>query len=111
VVFEVELVFEGPDDRFDALTQPVREGSWGLFVPAGRVDEVEVQAGEERFDVGAGQALVGDDGAAGLGSVGRLVGQGLAGLFAFTGQFGVPRCRACARPATAARPPAAARRL
>jgi hypothetical protein len=52
VVFEAELVLEGPDDCFDALPRPVREGAWCFLVAAGRADEGEVQAGEEVFDLG-----------------------------------------------------------
>jgi hypothetical protein len=64
VAFEAELVFQRPDDRLDALPQPVREVPGGLLILAGRADERQVQviAGEERLGLLPGQALIGDDG-------------------------------------------------
>ena len=41
VAFEAELVLQGPDDRLDALPQPVREGPEGFLVLAGRADQVQ----------------------------------------------------------------------
>jgi len=56
VAFEAELVFQRPDDRLDALAQPVREVPGGLLVVAGRADDRQFQAGagEERFGVFTG---------------------------------------------------------
>src|SRR6516164_878101 len=66
VAFEAELVLQRPDDRLDPLAQPVREGTRGGLVLAGRADQGQAQlrAGEELFGVLPGQALVGDDGGA-----------------------------------------------
>ena len=66
VAFEAELVLQGPDDRLHPLPQPVREEPGGLLVLMGRADQrqAQVRAGEERFGVLAGQALIGDDGRA-----------------------------------------------
>ena len=74
MAFEAELVLQRPDDRLDPLPQPVGS-TWGLLVFSGRADQrqPEVRAGEERFDVLAGQALVGDHGGARAGAVGGLV--------------------------------------
>jgi hypothetical protein len=71
VAFQAELVLQRPDDRLDALAQPVREVSGGLLVLAGWADQgqVQIRAGEERFGVFAGQALIGDDGGTGCGAV------------------------------------------
>jgi hypothetical protein len=73
VAFEAELVFQRPDDRLDALPQPVREVPGGLLILAGRADEGQLQvvAGEELFGFLSGQALVRDDGGA---RAGRLAG-------------------------------------
>jgi hypothetical protein len=81
VAFQAELVLQGPDGGLDALAQPVREGPGSLLVLAGRADQgqAEVRAGEELLGFLAGQALVGDDGGAGLRAVRRLAFQGLAG--------------------------------
>src|SRR6266581_9590853 len=56
VAFQAELVLECPDDRLDALPQPVREAPGSLLVLAGRADQrqAQVRAGEERFGVAAG---------------------------------------------------------
>ena len=61
VAFEAELVLQGPDDRLDALPQPVREGPGRPLVFAGGADQGEVQlrGGEELRGVLAGQALIG----------------------------------------------------
>src|SRR6266849_2734551 len=58
VAFEPQLVLQRPDDRLDALPQPVREGP-GLFVFAGRADQrqAQVRAGEELLGLLPGQAL------------------------------------------------------
>jgi hypothetical protein len=63
VAFEAELVFQGPDDRFDPLTQPGREhfGRWFAFVIAGGTDERVSQGGGGFFDPGAGEAFVAHD--------------------------------------------------
>ena len=81
MAFQAELVLQGPDDGLDALAQPVREGPGSLLVLAGLADQgqAEVRAGEELLGFLAGQALVGDDGGAGLRAVRRLAFQGLAG--------------------------------
>ncbi|HEX9357679.1 MAG TPA: hypothetical protein VF933_28165, partial [Streptosporangiaceae bacterium] len=75
-----------PDDRLDALPQPVREVP-GAFVFAGRADQVQVQAGagEELLRALAGQALIGDDGSARPRPVRRFAFQHRAGLLAFAG--------------------------
>jgi hypothetical protein len=54
VLFEAELVFQGPDDRLDALAQPVWEGPGCLLVFACWADQ-QVQVGEEPFTVLSGQ--------------------------------------------------------
>jgi len=66
VAFEAELVLEGPDDRLNALPQPVREVPGLLFVLAGRADDSQLQAvaGEEFFGLLPGQAFIGDNGGA-----------------------------------------------
>ena len=82
VAFESELALQRPDDRLDALAEPVRERPRCLLVLAGRPDQGQAQviAGEEGLGVLPGQALVRDDGAAGRGPVRGLVLQGLPGL-------------------------------
>src|SRR5512132_2857987 len=73
VTFEAELVLQRPDDRLDALPQPVRERPvW--FVLAGRADQRQVQSrmGEEFLGALAGQALVSNDDGAGRRAVGGL---------------------------------------
>ncbi len=62
VAFEVELVFEAVDDRFDALTDPAdrRVGPVGLVGAAGSKQEC-AQLADGGFEVGAGEALVADD--------------------------------------------------
>src|SRR5262245_30503195 len=45
VAFEAELVFEGPDDRLNALAQPVREVPGSFLVGAGGPDQGQFQAG------------------------------------------------------------------
>src|SRR6266511_3041563 len=59
VAFQAELVLERPDDRLDALPQPVGEVPGGRLVVAGRAEQGEFQAGagEERLGVGSGQVL------------------------------------------------------
>src|SRR5262249_1312858 len=91
VAFEAELILQRPDDRFNALPQPVREVPGGLLVPAGRADQgqAQVRAGEERLGFLAGQALVGDDRRAGGRAVGRPVFKQLPGLVPLTVKFGV----------------------
>ena len=44
VPFQAKLVLQRPDDRLDALPQPVREIP-GVFVFAGRADQGQLQAG------------------------------------------------------------------
>jgi hypothetical protein len=89
VAFEAELVLQRPDDRLDALPQPVRELAGFLLVLAGRADEGRLQlaGGEELLGLLAGQALVGDDGGAGRG----LAPERLPGLFPLAAQFRVQR--------------------
>jgi hypothetical protein len=55
--------------------------AWESSRPCGPADQgqAEVRAGEELLGFLAGQALVGDDGGAGLRAVRRLAFQGLAG--------------------------------
>jgi hypothetical protein len=57
VVFQAKLVLQGPDDRLDALAQPVGEGSGWLLVLAGRPDQRQSQVGEELLGFLAGQPL------------------------------------------------------
>jgi hypothetical protein len=59
VAFEAELVLQGPDDRLDALPQPVREGPGRWLVFAGGADQGEVQlwGGEELCGVLAAMPL------------------------------------------------------
>src|ERR1022692_2698321 len=63
VVFQAELVLQGPDDRLDALAQPVREVPGVLLVLAGRADQGQAQlrAGQEILEVVPGEALVRHD--------------------------------------------------
>jgi hypothetical protein len=91
VAFEAELVLQGPDDGLDALAEPVRERARLVLVLAGGADQGQSQAvaGEELLGVLAGQALVGDDGGAGLGAVRGLAFQGLPGLVPLAVQLGV----------------------
>ena len=53
---KAELVLQGPDDRLDALPQPVREVPGGFLVFADRADQgqAQVRADEERLGVLAG---------------------------------------------------------
>src|SRR5262249_31091944 len=84
VALEAELVLQYPDDRLDALPQPVREVPGLLLVLAGRADEgqLHVIAGGELLGILPGQAPVRDDGGAGGGPVRGLAGE---------------PCRACSR--------------
>src|SRR2546430_583376 len=61
VVFEVELVFEAVDDRFDPLPDPAdrRVGTVGLVVSARSQQPAQFAHGG--LEVGAGEALVADD--------------------------------------------------
>src|SRR6266567_475452 len=62
VAFELELVFEGVEDRLDPLSDPAdrRLGAVGLVLSAwSQQDRSEL--GDGGFEVGAGEALVGDD--------------------------------------------------
>src|SRR5216683_3549649 len=61
VAFQVELVFEAVDDRFDSLADPAdrRVGPPGLVAAAGP-EEQRAQLADGRFEVGAGEALVAD---------------------------------------------------
>ena len=82
-------------------------GSFLVF--AGRADQgqAQVRAGEERFGVLAGQALVRDDGGARRGPVRGLALQHRAGLLAFAGQFRVGQAEPGHGPVAGARSAAA----
>src|SRR5713101_4114608 len=93
VSFQAKLVLQGPNDRLDALAQPVRKRPGLLFVLAGRADQgqAEVRAGEELFGLLTGQALVSDDGGAGRRAIRGLVPEHLPGLLASPYSFGLAR--------------------
>jgi hypothetical protein len=76
VALEAELVLQRPDDRLDALPQPVREVPGLLLALACGADQgqPELVAGEELLGLLARQALVRDDGGAWGGAVSRLAG-------------------------------------
>src|SRR5229473_6952661 len=97
VSFQAKLVLQGPNDRLDALAQPVRKRPGLLFVLAGRADQgqAEVRAGEELFGLLTGQALVSDDGGAGRRAIRGLVPEHLPGLLAFPVQFRVGQAEPC----------------
>jgi hypothetical protein len=62
VAFESETVFEGPEDRFDALADPGQRGSAGVLVAAGWAQDRCAEAfGDVGLEVAAGVALVADD--------------------------------------------------
>lgn len=83
MAFEAELVLQGPDDRFDPLTQPAWEGvgRWCRFVVAGWADQQVSQVGGGFFDAGSGEALVTRDRAGPAG--GWVDMQQVQGLFTF----------------------------
>src|SRR6266446_5767463 len=62
VAFEVELIFEAVDDRFDPLPDPSEwwVGPVGL-VGSTRAQQERSQLAHGRFEVGAGEAFVADD--------------------------------------------------
>jgi hypothetical protein len=92
VAFEAELVLQCPDDRLDALAEPVRERARLLLVLAGRADQgqAQVRAGEELLGSLPGQALARDDRGAGRRPVRRLALQRLPRLVPLAVQ---PRAR------------------
>src|SRR6266508_2669018 len=77
VAFEIELALEGVVDRLDELAQRFEEGSTGTWLLGGscRSQKGGAMVGEETLELGAGVALVGQDGLAGPG--GEQVGVGL----------------------------------
>src|SRR6266511_4029153 len=77
VAFEIELTLQRVVDRLDELAQRFEEGSTGtwLFVGSCRAQKGGDMVGEETLELGAGVALVGQDGLAGPG--GEQVGVGL----------------------------------
>src|SRR5882762_5108430 len=60
MAFQVELALQGVVHRFDELAQRLQEWAvgTGLLVGAGRTDEDDALAVEERLELGTGVALV-----------------------------------------------------
>ena len=58
--------FQRPDDRLDALPQPVREVPGLLLVLAGRAQQYQVTPGQVGLEVAAEVVLVADDGLPGM---------------------------------------------
>src|SRR5437763_10081807 len=62
VAFEVELALEGVVDRLDPLPDPPDRAVAGCLVAAVRADHTHpVPAGDQVFEVPAGEALVADE--------------------------------------------------
>jgi hypothetical protein len=64
VAFEREWAFAGPEHRLDPLAHRAERPGARSSVAAVRAQEVGVQAGHERFELFAGEALVSQDGVA-----------------------------------------------
>jgi hypothetical protein len=56
-----ELIFEGVDDRLDPLAHPAQRTEPGRLILAIRADQHGAQPSDVAFELGAGQALVGQD--------------------------------------------------
>src|SRR6185312_5039271 len=74
VAFQAEFVFGAPDDGFDPLADAAEVAVAVGFVLAVGADEAAVEVEHELFEVGAGEAFVGQDGAAGWLDAGEQLG-------------------------------------
>ena len=64
MAFQSKLVLEGVDDRLDPLAHPTQRPEPARLVAAVRADQPGTQPSDVAFELGTGQALVGqDDGA------------------------------------------------
>src|SRR2546429_1342467 len=65
VALEAELSLAGPKDRFDPLAHAPERSEWEWLVLAIGTKELGSAIGHPALELGAGEALVGDDGEAG----------------------------------------------
>ena len=61
VAFERQLVFEGVEGRLDPLSDAAEGAEARLFVFAVGAEQSAVERGDVLFELGAGEAFIGDD--------------------------------------------------